>query len=280
VVSLPDGVGVDIKNLKAVCTDEQLQSTTCPAASKIGEVSAETPLLPTKLSGGAYLVQGATKGGLPGIALDLGLVRLKGTVALGRRLVTTFDNVPDVPLRRLVLTLTGGPKAVLATTRTLCDQDPTVEAIYGAHSGATGSQTVNADVIGCAPLSGTGELYGVAKKRPTLRLTLAATKPLRELRLKLPSSLKVASARSVAKSGRLVMAGRKLAGTNVRWSNGRVSFKAPSGKTARALQVTLPKGVLALKRKIRSGSSQAFTVTGIGADGKTVSARITVKAAQ
>jgi hypothetical protein len=280
VVSLPDGIGVDLKNLKSVCTDDQLQSGTCPAASKIGGVTAETPLLPTRLAGGVYLIQGAAKGGLPGIALDLGLLRLKGTVALGRRLVTTFDSVPDVPLRRLVLNLSGGPKAVLATSKGLCDQEPTVQAAYTAHSGATGGETVKATVIGCAPLSGTGELYGVAKKRPTLRLTLAATSPLRELRVKLPSTLKVASARSIKKSGRLVMAGRKPKGSSVSWSKGRVVFKAPKGKTARAVQLTLPKGVLRLKRKIKSGSSQTFTVTGIRSDGKTVSAKIKVKAAR
>jgi hypothetical protein len=280
VVSLPDGIGVDLKNLKSVCTDDQLQAGACPAASKIGGVTAETPLLPNRLAGGVYLTQGATKGGLPGIALDLGLLRLKGTVALGRRLVTTFDSVPDVPLRRLVLSLSGGPKAVLATSRGLCDQDPTVQAVYGAHSGAAGNQTVRATVVGCAALSGTGELYGVARKRPTLRLALAATSPLRELRLKLPSSLRIASARSIKKSGRLVLSGRKLKGSSVRWSKGRIVFKAPKGRTARALQVTLPKGVLRLKRKVAGGSSQTFTVTGVRADGKTVSARIKVKAAR
>ncbi|WP_324342078.1 hypothetical protein [Baekduia sp.] len=280
VVSLPDGIGVDLKNLKSVCADAQLQSGTCPAASKIGGVTAETPLLPTRLSGGVYLTQGATKGGLPGIALDLGLLRLKGTVALGKRLVTTFEGIPDVPLRRLVLDLSGGPRAVLATSKGLCDQDPTVQATYGAHSGAKGNQTVKATVIGCAPLSGTGELYGVAKQRPTLRLTLAATAPLRELRLKLPSTLKIASSAAVKKSGRLVMANKKLKGATVRWSKGRIAFKAPKGKTARAIQLTLPRGVLRLKRKVKSGSSQTLTVTGIRSDGKTVSAKIKVKAAR
>jgi hypothetical protein len=280
VVSLPDGIGVDLKNLKAVCTDDQLQTGTCPAASKIGEVSAETPLLPTKLSGGVYLIQGATKGGLPGIALDLGLLRLKGTVALGKRLVTTFDSVPDVPLRRLVLNLSGGPKAVLATTRSLCDQDPTVEAVYGAHSGATGSEKVGATVLGCPPLSGTGQLYGIAKKRPTLRLDLVSTKPLRELRLKLPSTLTAASARSIRTSGRLVLGGRRLKGSGVSWAGGRVTFKAPSGKTSRTLQITLPEGTLRLARRIKTGSTQSFTVTGIGADGKSVSKAIRVRAAE
>jgi hypothetical protein len=280
VVSLPEGIGVDLKNLKAICTDEQLASTTCPAASKIGTVTADTPLLPNRLSGGAYLMQGATKGGLPGIALDLGLVRLKGTVALGKRLVTTFDGIPDVPLRRLVLSLTGGDKAVLATSKGLCTQTPTVLAAYAGHNGKTGNQTVNASLVGCAALSGTGKLSGVAKRRPSLRLVLAATKGLKELRIKLPSAFTVASARGVRKSGRFIVAGKRYKGSSVSWSKGRIVFKARKGATSRSPQLSLPKGVLRLKRKVKTGSTQTFTVTGIKADGKSVSAKIKVKAAR
>jgi hypothetical protein len=280
VVSLPDGIGVDLKNLKAICTDEQLASTTCPASSKIGTVTADTPLLPNQLSGGAYLMQGATKGGLPGIALDLGLVRLKGTVALGRRLVTTFDNIPDVPLRRLVLTLTGGDSAVLATSKGLCTQTPTVLAAYAGHNGKTGNQTVDAALVGCPGLSGTGTLSGVAKRRPSLRLLLAATKGLKELRVKPPSAFTVASARSVRKSGRFLVAGKRYKGSSVSWSKGQIVFKAPKGRTSRSPQLSVPKGVLRLKRKVKVGSTQTFTVTGIRADGTRVSTKIKVKAAR
>jgi hypothetical protein len=280
VVSLPAGIGVDLKNLGAVCTDAQLGAGACPASSKIGTVTANTPLLPGALTGGVYLMQGAKLGALPGIALDLGLIRLKGTVALGNRLVTTFEGIPDVPLSRLVLNLSGGTKGALSTSKSMCSQTPTVQAVYGAHSGKTGKQSVDATVVGCAPLSGTGQLYGIAKKRPTLRLSLVATKALKGLRVKLPSTLKVASSRSVKKSGRLVIAGKKLKGSSVAWKSGRLAFNAPKGKSARTLTVTLPKGVLRLRRTIKSGSTQTFTVTGVLTSGKTVSAKVKVKAAR
>jgi hypothetical protein len=278
VVSLPKGIGVDLKNLGATCTDAQLSAGACPAGSKIGTVTADTPLLPGQLSGNVYLTQGAKLGALPGIALDLGLIRLRGSVAIGSRLVTTFDGIPDVPLSKLVLNLTGGKKGALQTAKSLCEQTPTVEAVYGSHSGATGKQAVNATVIGCAPLSGTGTLTSVGKKRPTLRLSLVATTALKGLRLKLPSSLKVASAKSVKRSGRLVVSGKKVKGSSVRWLNGRIAFTMPKGKSARAAQVTLPKGLLRLKRKIKTGSTQTFTVTGITSAGKTVTAKVKVKA--
>jgi hypothetical protein len=280
VVSLPTGVGVDLKNLGAVCTAAQLAAGTCPAGSKIGTVSAVTPLLPGTLSGNVYLTQGAKLGALPGIALDLGLIRLQGSVALGSRLVTTFDNIPDVPLAKLVLNLTGGPKGALSTTKSICGQVPTVQAVYGAHSGATGKASVDATVLGCAPLSGTGDLYGIAKKHPTLRLSLIATKALKSLRVKLPATLKPASAARVRKSGRLVLSGKKLKGSSVKWSAGRVAFTAPKGKSARTLTVTLPRGVLRIARRIKAGSTQTFTVTGVTTAGKTVTAKIKVKAAK
>jgi hypothetical protein len=280
VVSLPAGIGVDLKNLGAVCTADQLATGACPAASKIGTVSAVTPLLPTPLTGNVYLTQGAKLGALPGIALDLGLLRLQGTVALGARLVTTFENIPDVPLAKLVLNLTGGAKGALSTTRTLCDQVPTVQAIYGAHSGATGKDTADAAVSGCGPLAGGGELYGIAKKRPTLRLDLIAAKALKSVRVKLPSTLRPVSAARVRKSGRLVVSGKRLKGSSAKWSGGRVVFTAPKGRSARSLHVTLPRGVLRIARRIKPGSTQTFTVTAITTEGKTVTAKIKVKAAK
>ena len=237
-----------------------------------------TPLLPGTLSGGVFLTQGAKLGALPGIALDLGLLRLQGSVALGKRLVTTFESIPDVPLSKLVLNLSGGAKGALSTNKSLCQQVPTVQAVYGAHSGATGKATVDATVLGCAPLSGTGELYGIAHKRPTLRLNLIATKALKGLRVKLPASLKPVSSARIRKGGRFVIAGKRLKGSSVKWLRGRIAFTAPKGKSARTLQVTLPRGVLRVARPIKTGSTQTFTVVGIGSDGKTVSAKVRVKA--
>jgi hypothetical protein len=275
VVTLPVGVGVDIKNLSSVCTDAQLQSQTCPPGSRIGDVSAVTPLLPQTLSGGAYLTQGAKPGALPGIALDLGLVRLKGSVNLAGRVTTTFDSVPDVPLRKLTLSLTGGPKAVLTTTVDLCDKPPSFDAQYVSQSGVSRSATVPAEVIGCGPLSGTGELTGVAKRRPVLRMKLTSLTPLKELRLKLPSSLKPASARTVRRA-RLLLGGKWARDTKVRLSKGSLVFRASPGTTTKAPQITIPRGVLKQRKRIRVGTILTVTVTGITSGGKAVSAKIPV----
>jgi hypothetical protein len=284
VVSLPSGIGVDLKNLSSVCTDVQLNAGACPAGSKIGTVTAQTPLLPAALSGGVYLTQGAKLGALPGIALDLGIIRLKGSVALGSRLVTTFDSVPDVPLSKLVLNLTGGPKAVLKTSKSLCEQVPTVEAQYGAHSGATGKETVNATVLGCgvvgagSGLAIRGKLSGIAKKRPALSLTVVSSKALKGLRVKLPSTLKLASARGLKKSSRVLVGGKKYKKTTVKWTAGKISFTGAKGTKTKKLQLTLPRGVLRIKHKIKVNSKQTFTVYGLTTAGKLIKVKVKLKA--
>jgi hypothetical protein len=278
VVSLPDGVGIDIKNLGTLCTVAQFNTGACPAASKIGTVTADTPLLPGQLKGGVFLTQSAKLGGLPNIGLDLGLLRLTGTVALGKRVVTTFDGIPDVPLSKLVLTLSGGNKAPLTTSKNLCSSTPTVIASYASHSGKTANATEKATVTGCAALAGTGTLSGIAKKRPTLTLTLVAASALKGVRLKLPTTLKTASAKSIKKSGRFLTGGKKVKSSTVRILNGRVAFSAPKGKSLRSMSVKLPRGTLKLRKRVKVGSTQTFTVTGVKADGKTVTVKIKVKA--
>jgi hypothetical protein len=284
VVSLPAGIGVDLKNLSSVCTDAQLNQSACPAGSKIGTVTAVTPLLPAALSGGVYLTQGAKLGALPGIALDLGIIRLKGSVALGTRLVTTFDNIPDVPLSKLVLNLTGGAKAALKTSKSLCEQVPTVLAEYGAQSGATGKETVNATVLGCgvsaagSGLSIRGKLSGIKKKRPALSLTILSSKALKGLRVKLPSTLKLASSKSLGRASRVSLGGKKYKKTKVKWSSGKISFTAAKGAKTNKLTLTLPRGVLKIKHKIKVNSKQTFTVYGLTTAGKLVSVKVKLKA--
>jgi hypothetical protein len=284
VVTLPENLGVDLKNLGGVCTDAQLNSSTCPANTKIGDVSADTPLLPTRLSGGVYLVT-PDKPGLPSIGLDLGLVRLKGAVDIKTRLTTTFNSVPDVPLSKLTLNLTGGPKGALMTTVDLCDKTPTFDATYTSQSGVTKSDKVPAEMIGCGGAAGsssglkiTGRLSGLKRKRPALQIKVTSAAPLKELRLGLPTSLRPASARTLRKSGRVLLAGRRTKGTSIRATGGRLILKTPKGKTATSLSVTLPAGVLRLKKPIRVGQKVNFTITGVGAGGKTYASQVTLKA--
>jgi hypothetical protein len=212
-------------------------------------------------------------------------VRLKGAVDNKTRLTTTFNSVPDVPLSKLTLNLTGGPKGALMTTVDLCDKTPTFDATYTSQSGVTKSDKVPAEMIGCGGAAGsssglkiTGRLSGLKRKRPALQIRVTSAAPLKELRLGLPTSLRPASARALRKSGRLLLAGRRTKGTSIRATGGRLILKTPKGKTAKTLSVTLPAGVLRLKKPIRVGQKVNFTITGVGAGGKTYASQVTLKA--
>jgi hypothetical protein len=112
----------------------------CPAASQIGTVEIETPLLPPRsLAGHLYLAQpscggpaqppcseaSATNGELYGLYLEVQgagvVVKLKGEVqadpATGQ-LTTTFAENPQIPFSELRVTLHGGPRAPLANPPT------------------------------------------------------------------------------------------------------------------------------------------------------------------
>jgi hypothetical protein len=276
VVRLPKGLAVDIANVGVTCTDAQLATSTCPPASRMGDVSADTPLLPSRLTGGAYLMQSERRGGLPGIALDLGLTRLRGSVTLAPdgQLTTTFDSVPDVPLRKLTLLLTGGKRGVLSTGIDLCTAKPVVDAQFSSQSGRDVAVRSPSTVIGCKPtLKVTGTLRGLKKRKPSLRLKVTSSDGLRELRLKLPAGLKVRSSKAIKKSARLLYGSSRLQGSRVTYKNGRVVFRAPNAKT-RSFGLTLPSTVLKLKGKtLKTGRKATFTITGVDAKGKTLTAK-------
>jgi hypothetical protein len=92
----------------------------CPAASKVGTVEIETPLLKDTLKGDVYVL-GSNP---PHLQLLLAAsadgvnVKLVGNVSLSEatgRLTTTFANTPDVPVSEIRLSFSGGAQAALAT---------------------------------------------------------------------------------------------------------------------------------------------------------------------
>lgn len=110
----------------------------CPAASEIGDVEVETPLLPPhSLTGHLYLAQpqcggeaqpactegSATNGELFGVYLEVEghsdgvIVKLKGSVSANTvtgQLSATFKETPQLPFSELTIRLNGGPRAPLA----------------------------------------------------------------------------------------------------------------------------------------------------------------------
>jgi hypothetical protein len=121
-VALPHTIFLDQASLGTVCTRVQFAASKCPKRSRYGRARALTPLLGKRLEGPVYLR--SSNHTLP----DL-VAHLKGQVTIdlvGRidtykgGLRTTFARVPDVPVRKFVMTIPGGRHGLLVSSVNLC----------------------------------------------------------------------------------------------------------------------------------------------------------------
>jgi hypothetical protein len=134
-VSLPEGLTVNpgaADGLEA-CSDAQLglgneQEPACPDGSKIGTVTATSPLLKETLSGDVYVRSQASddpqSGEMFRVALVVQskergiLIKLAGQIRVNPdtgRITAEFDDNPQVPVDHIQLHLKAGPRAPLAT---------------------------------------------------------------------------------------------------------------------------------------------------------------------
>ena len=141
VVTLPDGMTINPTAAGGLtaCTDAGLrlkskEPVSCPESSKVGTVTAKSPLMEETLTGGVYIRSQNSDDPESGEMFRLGLVlenekrgisvRLPGSIVADRntgRLVTTFDNNPELPVSDINLKFKDGPRAPLATPST-CGQ--------------------------------------------------------------------------------------------------------------------------------------------------------------
>jgi hypothetical protein len=131
VTTLPKGMSVSPSSADGLgaCSLGQIglgsnDAPTCPASSKLGTVTIETPLLDDPLEGDVILAKQndnpfnsllalyiAVKG--PGFYLKLpGKVDADPDTG---QLTVTFDNTPQLPFEKLHLAMRGGPRAALQT---------------------------------------------------------------------------------------------------------------------------------------------------------------------
>jgi hypothetical protein len=127
VTTLPAQLPSRDSTLRQACTLATFEAgpRSCPAASDVGTVSAETPLLAGKLTGPAYLVARGAE--FPDLELVLegdGVqVILDGHTHIEHGITTTtFSSDPDVPITSFALSLPTGPHSLLAANGSLCTQ--------------------------------------------------------------------------------------------------------------------------------------------------------------
>jgi hypothetical protein len=145
-VTLPEGMSFSPSFADGLqsCTLAQMQlgnndPVQCPDASRIGEVSLHTPLLPKSAEGSMYLAaQGDNPFGST-FALILvihdteergALIKIPGRIDVDEqtgRIVTTFEDTPQFPFDDLTLKFRNGPRAPLVSPPTCGKQTIGVE---------------------------------------------------------------------------------------------------------------------------------------------------------
>jgi len=121
-LTLPHAEFLDQGHIGTVCTRVQLAAQDCPAKAIYGQAEAITPLLDKPLKGPVYLVSSDHL--LPDLLADLrGQVdiQLHGVISTKKaRTKTVFFPVPDVPVSKFILNMSGGKRGLLVNSRNLC----------------------------------------------------------------------------------------------------------------------------------------------------------------
>jgi hypothetical protein len=125
-VILSNSVILDQSHIRTVCTRVQLAAHQCPKAAIYGNAKAMSPLLDGQLKGPVYMVSSEHK--LPDLVADLRgqvNIQLHGVISTKRGgIKTVFFPVPDVPVKKFILTMKGGNRGLLVNSKNLCRSHP------------------------------------------------------------------------------------------------------------------------------------------------------------
>lgn len=149
-LTLPHTEFLAQNHIRDVCTTARFEAESCPATSVYGHAVAYTPLLDEPLRGPVYLR--SSEHPLPDLVAELhsGAIRivLEGRVdSVGEgRIRAIFEQLPDAPLTRFVLTMQGGRRGLLVNSADLCAAGAHAHARLLAHSnkGAVGRPVLRA----------------------------------------------------------------------------------------------------------------------------------------
>ncbi len=140
-IALPHSEFLDQGHIDTVCTRVQFASHNCPKGSIYGRATVKTPLFDFPLRGPVYLRSSSHL--LPDLVVAL---RGPSTMpievnAVGRidsirgGIRTTFDTVPDAPIREIITRLPGGKKGLIENSENLCSHAHKVTAKLTAQNG-------------------------------------------------------------------------------------------------------------------------------------------------
>jgi hypothetical protein len=155
-VDLPKQLPSRLTTLQKACTTATFEANpaACPAASRVGQVTADTPVLPVQLTGPAYFVSygGAKFPELVFVLQGYGVtVQVHAETFISKAGITssTLRHVPDVPITSFELKLPQGPFSALAANGNLCQSKLKMPTSFTAQNGAVIHQSTPISVSGC-----------------------------------------------------------------------------------------------------------------------------------
>jgi hypothetical protein len=157
-VELPKQLPSRLTTLQQACLDYVFAENPekCPAASRVGQARAKTPILPGELLGWAYFVSHGGQA-FPNLTIVLqdrqdGVrVDLVGDTFISKAGITstTFGTVPDVPISEFELYLPQGPDSALAANGNLCRSNLRMPTEFNGQNGGRLEQSTKIAVTGC-----------------------------------------------------------------------------------------------------------------------------------
>lgn len=265
-VTLPEGMTINPGSAGGLgaCDDAQLglgdnSPARCPDNARIGSVTAKSPLLEEDLTGGVYIRSQASGDPESGEMFRLALalenvergvyVKLGGAVRVSAatgRIVTEFEDNPQLPVERIALTLKSGARAPLANPDTCGEKaiDTTLTSWSSQTVERRSTFTVPcADGLGSfapdftagtvSPIAGVASPFALRIDKPDGQSDLDA------VTLSLPKGL---LANLKGNVGQRVGTARVAAGPGASpfWLSGPVVLEGPYGDAPFSLRVTVP----------------------------------------
>ena len=155
LVTLPKQLPSRLTTLQKACLEETFAANpySCPEGSLVGSARANTPTLPGKLQGPAYLV---SRGGAAFPDLDLVLeangvrITLKGNTNIRKGITSTdFAANPDVPVSSITINLPQGPHSALTAFGNLCTSALNLPTTITGQNGLQVKHTTKIAPKGC-----------------------------------------------------------------------------------------------------------------------------------
>jgi hypothetical protein len=126
-VTMPHSLFLAQQHIRTVCTRREFAAERCPAGSVYGHAVAHTPLFDEPLRGNVYLRSSSHR--LPDLVASIrsGAVRIavEGKIGPAKHgIEVRFEDLPDAPITRFVMTLRGGRHGLLVNSSNICANPP------------------------------------------------------------------------------------------------------------------------------------------------------------